>query len=331
MWQVLAMLVGCQAPFGRDRHDLVGSRIAAVTARTEDGAVHPRLALVVEGRAWSDEPASIDWFWIEREGDAADLVSGTFGVGLGPAPRIPIAGERLGVVVDVGGEVLRAELEIAGRTESDVRLTTASLDLSLATVAGEDLALDARRQRAGTPSHRVEPGGFARFTLEGAGTDGLGRFMATGDGTFFELDPKTADWVAGELVVDDLEIEESTEGEPGVITAVAVEIAPSRSGFAAADLFVGTDRPGVWAHDRFLPTDTPLGGTVWATLEADDASPTGLALADIEAAAPSDTWSASGLDCDGISGDRFEPGWLLEHRCLRGAVVGERVMIEVDP
>ncbi|MCB9679411.1 MAG: hypothetical protein H6737_30180 [Alphaproteobacteria bacterium] len=331
MWLLLAMLAGCQAPFGRDRHDLVGTRIAAVTAEVRGGFVEPRLALIVDGRPWSSEAAEIDWYWIDAVGDAADIPAGTFGVGLGPAPSFAVQGDRLAVLAVLGDEVLRAELDVTGRSEAEVRLTTARVDgVDVETVAGEDLALEVRRDWSATASHSVPPGGFARFTLEGV-SDGLGRFMATGDGTFFELDHQTTDWVAGELVVDDLEIEERSVGEPGAITVVGVEIADSHSGFAATELFVGETPSGVWVANRFVPAEGQPTGRVWAVLAADDASPTGIALGSVEPADPTDTWDAETLDCAGVSGGAFDPTWLLEHRCTRDAIAGERVILEVDP
>ena len=59
---VLLALVGCQAPFGSDRHRLEGFRIAGVQLTTVDAtSLQAAPLLVVEGRLWSDAPTDLAW------------------------------------------------------------------------------------------------------------------------------------------------------------------------------------------------------------------------------------------------------------------------------
>jgi len=332
MWPLLAILFACQEPFGADRHDLIGTRIAALTADDDGAVVRPTIALLIKGRPWSNTAAEVDWYWIEEPGQSADIEPGAPSIGQGPAPELPRQGSRLAVIVRTDDSTLRAELDVDGRSVSRPALQTARVDgLDLEGLEGPQMELEARRALESTPSHQVAPGEFARFQLVGMDGDSRARFMATGDGTFFELDLESADWVAGTLILDDGEIEELSVGSNGPITVIGLEIGESHSGFAAADLFVGEPPIGAWVAGRFLSAEQPSTGRMWALLAPDDLSPTGLRLRDLLPAEPEDTWNPSGLACEGVSGASFDPSWLLQHRCLRNDIVGQRVLVEVRP
>jgi hypothetical protein len=335
----LSGLTGCQEPFDRDRTDLVGLRVASVTADVREGSVRPRVALIVDGKPWSDAAASIDWFWIDRPGEAVDRVSGSLGVGFGPAPTIPLPegddAQRLAVVVALDGEERRAEIAVSpSRRRVDVGLETGALALDVQSVADDDLPLDARRALDAQSAHAVEPGGFARFAVAGA-PDLQARFMGTrhsGAGTFFALDDTTTDWVAGDLLVDEGVIESRAVGPEGPVSILGLALGADRSGLAVADFWVGDVPIGVWSNGRFLPTDAPVeAAEVWGTLSDDDDAPSGLALVDVEATSPDDpSFDAADLPCVATTGPVFDPNWLLDHRCLRSDLMGERVRVRVD-
>ncbi len=351
----LLWLTGCQEPFDRDRHDLVGLRIAAVTAEVDDDHVAPRIALVVDGRPWSRTAANVDWFWIEEPGESVDRASGSLGVGFGPAPSLALPddgadddasdatdGARLAVLVELDGQVRRAELVVSGleatTRRSPVELRTQVVPLDVESVDGASMGLEERRELQARSARTVDPGGFARFdvTADGGEAGLQTRFMATrhaAAGTFFELDATTTDWVAGELVLDDDEVETREVGPTGALTVLGLAIGEGRSGLGVADFFVGDVPDGVWTHGRFLSTDqaAPDAEALRGTLVADDDAPTGLGLVDLRPEAPSDpVFDASQLPCTNVVGDAFDPTWLLEQRCVRDDLLGIEVRIHPD-
>lgn len=252
-------LLGCQDPFGTDRHDLVGDRIAAVAARTEGGVVSPRAALIADGRPWSDEAVALDWFFVEDP----DAVAGLEPPGLAPPLVAPPEATHLALVATFpSGAVRRAFLELGG----------------------EGTLVDLEHPDV------VDPGEAITVHAEAEGTL---RWMSVGGrGTFTELDPTTTAWVAAEVEQDDGEAVASEPLGEGPVTFLALAI--DREGgndFRAEDLFVGTRPPGLWTTgDRFLPAPNHLAPGFWrATLAAEDTSPTGLRLVDPVAATATET------------------------------------------
>lgn len=324
MW--IFALLACQEPFDADRHDLVGFRVAAFTADRDGDTVVPRVAVIEEGRPFGDGQLELAWFWIDRVGQSAELEDRAPDAS-GPAPVLVAATERLALVARRGDDVRRAELAVGDAVP--IGLSVAHTDRELLDLTDDDLPLDVRAAWSTEPSRAVDPGGLARFTVSGPpGTDTIARFMGTA-GTWLELDATTADWTPGELVVDDGEIESRQVGEPGVQTVIALALDGPNGGFAAVDVVVGEESPGTWVNGRFLPGAVAVGRS-WVTLRVDDDAPSGLRAEDAEPAGPEATWDPSGAGCVGVSGD-FDPTWLLEARCARAPLDGERVLVGGAP
>src|SRR5690606_29664438 len=117
--------------------------------------------------------------------------------------------------------------------------------------------------------------------------------------------------------------------EPGWVTVVGLSLGEAPA-WTAIDLPVGEPGPGAWVGGRFLPADTPVEGDVLVTLLADDASPTGLRLADPEPLGEAG-WGTDALPCAAPVDGPFDPRWLFEGRCTRADVAGARVGLRTDP
>ncbi len=347
MWWL--SLLACQEPFALDRHDLAGFRIAAVDlAAIDEGRFSPRVAVVVEGRPWSEDPVELAWSWVDSIDEAAGLDNDAPVEAEGPVVALdrPEAPELLALRATEpgGGAVATAVIEVpAGpsRLGPLPPITLRELSLRLATVNEEQLTLEARRERDGEPTGRIAPGGLGRLAVEAP--EGIARWMATG-GSFLELDRTVTDWVAGDLRLDDGEIEGSRsplEDEAvTVIGLVVSEDGPTPEGrFRARDILVqAASDEGVWVAGRWIPTSPAVAsdpGTVLrGTLEADDRSPTGVRLVDSvvvsRAEAEARGFGTDALACAAVSGP-FDPGWLLEQRCARSQVDGREVYLVTDP
>jgi hypothetical protein len=294
MWVLLA---ACLEPFGADRHDLVGFRIAAVSVppAEEGDLVVPRAAVVVDGRAWSDRPVDLAWYWVDDPDDVVAIDPLTLADAAGASPLLTVPDRPiLAVVARRGSEDRRAFLELA-RPPATITAPTA-LHVDPAT---------------------VEPGGTARIEAE---TDGLVRWMATG-GTFTEVDAQTTDWTA--------------DGD-GPVTVLALALGePGEATFAATEVHVGEPGPGLWVAGRWLPTDVPVpaasGDTVRGTLLADDASPVGVRLTSAVLEPDPTDFGTAGLECLVPREGPFDPAWLLEQVCGRDALVDASVVVRVGP
>lgn len=290
---MLLLLAACQEPFGADRHDLVGFRIAAVSVppAAPGDEVVPRAAVVVDGRAWSPSPIDLAWYWVDDTDEIEAIDPLTVADAAGPSPLLTVPDRPiLAVVARRGSEDRRAFVEVAPPPATIAAPTAFALD----------------------PGPTVEPGETVRLRAD---TDGLVRWMATA-GTFTEIDEQTADW---------------RSRDPGPVTVVALALGePGEATFAATDLHVGDPGPGLWVGQRWLPTDVALepGEHVRGTLAADDASPCGLRLTAPEVVpGPED----AAYDCLVPLDGTFDPGWLLEQRCGRDALAGDDVVVRVGP
>lgn len=326
-------LLACQEPFGTDRHDLVGFRVAALSVPpADDGAVVvPHPALVVDGRTWSDDPPALVWRWIRDLDDEFGLADA-----VGPAPELVVPADRrtLLLVAVHGDEEERVVLEVARPPTTFAPPTgfvVEALPLALDALAGPELALAARQDLAGAPAEQIEPGGFARLRLD-VGGDPLVRWMATA-GTFFELDRQAADWAAGDVVLDDDEVEQATPLDAGTVTVVALALgAPGETAFRVFDLNVGDPGIGLRVGGRWLPSDPVGGEAVRGTLVADDDAPVGLRLAGAEAVtfAEAGDFGTPALACAVPRSGPFDPGWLLEGICARSDMAGAEVVVVPD-
>jgi hypothetical protein len=338
---LLVLVAACQEPFGTDRHDLRGLRVAALAVDTTGPSPVGRVAVVVEGRPWSDDPVVLRWRWVADASASAvaELDPAGPSDAEGPAPVLPPTpadAEGLVLLAAHGEEVYRAVLPTPLPDSAPLDpgpIAARSLPWTVQAVSGEALAVEARRETAaGETVDHVPLGGFARLTVP-APDDAVIRWMHTAPGgTFLELDPTVTDWAAGEVVLDDDELEEAEAGPEGPRTLLALALSPTEdgaNGWSTRDLFVGPPPPGLWTPSgRFLPAESaPPPGPILATLARDDASPTGLRLDDVAPAAPDDPDGTEALPCrDPVSGP-FDPDWLLAQRCTRADVVGARVRV----
>ncbi len=314
---VLALLA-CQEPFDADRHDLRGDRIAALSVHVADGVVRPRAALWVGGRGWSDAPVDLAWGCV-ADTDAVAALDPADAIATGPAPDVACDAILALVATFPSGALERAFVAVPADAAAGVvgELSREILDLRIAGLAGPELLPDARGALEGTPGADVPPGGFARFAAD-VPDGATARFMAT-SGTFFELDASTADWAAGDLILDDDELDAAVADPPGVSTLLVLAVTPSGANpFRAAEVWVGPADPGVWLGDRWVPADEPFAGTASVTLLADDASPCGLRLAP----------PVGSADPPACLAGAFHPDLLLDGTCLRSELVGATVLVD---
>ena len=313
----------CQEPFDTDRHDLVGFRIAAVSVAVDTPAdvVRPRAAVIVDGRPWAEDPVELAWYRVDAPGDVALLDPLSPAAAVGPEPELALSEEAafLGLVARSGDREDRAFIEIfpsAPTFDGPAGFAVEALPLAVPELEGPELLLEARRSLVPEPSDAVDPGGFVRITASVEG-DPLVHWMATA-GTFFELDRHTTDWAAGDLRLDDEEIDDGRSTlEAGWVTVVGLALGePGETRFGATDLAVGDPGPGIWTGGRFVPTDAPVswtdGTVVRGTLVADDASPIGLRLTETTVEpTPVEDYGTSRLSCLVPRNGPFDPAWLL--------------------
>jgi hypothetical protein len=330
LFPLLIVIAGCQEPFGADRHDLEGDRIAAVAvdpAGAPGGApISTRVALSVESLLWSDDPVVLDWHWLEDD-DAhtvADLEPGEDADGMGPAPTLTMPeGEglvRLALVAEFpSGRVRRAFLDLErGLEQSTPRLSGLAF----------------------APEGPVSPGDV--LTIEASFADPqesppMIRWMTVrGSGTFTELDRTTASWEAAEVVTDDDEVVSRDLLEEGPVTFLALAITErGDNDFLAEDLWVGPAPSGAWTTSgRWLGMDNaPDAPGPWrGTLHSEDDSPTGLRMAGLVAVSEltgDDPYGTEALPCAPTVSGPFDPTWLLEGRCLRSDLDGASTVVEV--
>ncbi len=342
MWMML-LLWGCQEPFGERRQDLVGFRIASLTAPASAPGqpTEPEVSVVVEGQLWSDEPVSLHWHWVDPDPEAVGSLSADdapVATGAGPSLTRPPQEAWLGLLaVAPDGEVARAFLDLPTEPSDAVELEHVSwsaLDWDLRRVSGEDLSMDSRMQASAHEATSTSPHGFLRFSaaMSHPAQDVTVRWMAT-EGTWLELDPWTADWTPGHLVLDGDDVEEAIVGEPGSVSVIALAIDGRGHGSALArDLWVGEAPQGMYIEGRWVGGE-PHEGWIQARLEADDASPSGLTLTDVTPVDPPSTDGPDPYGTDTMAcaqGAPFDPNWLLQQRCTRAEVLGHTVTLFVS-
>lgn len=330
MWILLAL--ACQQPFGTDRHDLNGFRLAALRVRAADGVVHPEAVVVQGGRLWSDRAPILTWGWLDHPDDIGKFDETWGGDDQGTAPTLAWDGtERwLGVVAQsTDGELYRAALRVPaeGAALPDLGgVEVAAVEgLTLNTVQAEDL--DARENWTTRADATLAPGDFALFSAtipENAFT----RWMSLGGaGTFIERDAASTHWVAGELERDDETLTDRTPLAPGLVSFLTLALDPDTGGtdFALWEHPIG-EAPAtlILTGGRHLPADEPQAGLLLqGVLAADDTSPCGLRLTEIMPA----TAPLPPPECTG--GVPFHPDALATARCTRASLTGQ--MITVQP
>jgi hypothetical protein len=346
----LAVHIACQEPFGTDRHELVGDRVLGLVCERVDDNVTVRPLLLEDGHLWTEQPPSLAWAWVDEGATLEDALDEPFSAE--PAARFPTddADRTLALrVVHSSGEVDDTTLSVPA--DGPVPLPTiAGLTLAvhegwtLTSPTEEQLALDARLDLNPTPAATLPFNGWARLTaVIDPSAEALTRvrWMTVGArGTFLELDPTRTDWAAGDLLLDDLEIEEANPIAPGIVTVVMLAL-DDRSGNRAriTERWVGEARTdglfvsGRWLHATESP---PTGSLVRATLIANDGAPTGLRLEGVEAvtieALPDeDPYGTEALPCTEPVAGPFDPIWLVDGRCSRAQVADRQVVLQVDP
>ncbi|MBN2799044.1 MAG: hypothetical protein JXX28_07840 [Deltaproteobacteria bacterium] len=336
MW--ILWLLACQQPFGIDRHDLEGTRVAALRARTtsEGGVpvVHPEAVFVQGGRLWADEAPAMVWGWVETPDALGALGAGWEGDVQGPAPALPLDEDAgwIGLIASTAdGAISRAALRypVEARPELGPIAVSRVDDLTLSTLEAADLEAEARGAWAVTPEGPLQPGDIALLgasLAEGQWT----RWMALdGAGTFAELDAERSHWIAGEVDLDAIDTATRSPVDPGVVSFLTLALDPSGgSDFALWDLAVGDAPTGLFtATGRFLATDTQVSGPwVSGTLVADDTAHSGLRLEGTAHAAPPDPVQLP--PCAPTGATSFDPNWLATARCTRAELIGASVWVE---
>jgi hypothetical protein len=286
--------VGCQDPFGSDRHDLLGDRVAAIVASPAGGppgtTITVNAALNVDGRLWSDESVELAWAWTETVADVTTLTPGdAVETGTDASLRIPSQGAVLALVATFpSGFVEYAALEMSDTASLPSPLTTPFTDATV--VASDDI-----------------------ITVDVPDYTGRIRYMSAGGrGTFVETSATAADLTIAEVVFDDGE-EESREATPqGALTVLALGLGDGNT-VRAQDLWVGTPPAGIWLTDgRFLPSDVDATPGQDVQLGSDDDAPWGLRITAVRP-----TENAATLDLDD----------LLFGRVLRADLDGQWVQL----
>ena len=335
----LLLLTGCQDPFGTDRHDLEGFRVAGLSASPAGGPagteIVPSVALVVDGQLWSDEPVSLQWHWIDA-GDvdtAESITKSDTPVATGPAPTLtmpngPVALFLLATSPDGSAEErVMLDLGSASTALEPLSGNVNALEVMVDDLTAEDYSLEARSAWEHTPQSTIPVGGFARIEVESDQNTTV-NFMVVGTaGTFFELDALTAHWATAEVSGDDFSA--SDHLSEGVYTHFALGYnGQGGVSFSPFEVIVGDTPSGLFTPSgRFVKTDAAVtpGTQVTGLLIKDDTAPSGVRLTNTAVVHGAVVTTA--LDCDQqVDGD-FDPNWLATGACTRTAVADALVTI----
>lgn len=342
---LLLALAACLEPFGTDRHDLEGFRIAAVSVDVPGAAAGdvlvPSAAVTVDGRLWSDEPVERLWFWVEEEQAAVEAIDAQdvpAGEGTSPSLSVPDDTRRLALLaIGPDGTEARAFLDLpppgTGVAAPSIEgLALQALPLSVQSVAAADLTADARAGTDGVSADFIEVGGFGRLSTDLGSTvsgETVVRWMSEARASWFELEPAVADLAAGVVVVDGDEVIERSSLAEGPLTVLTLAIdGRGGSDFAAFDVHVGPPGAGLWTGGgRWLPGVSPeASGPHEVVLTAVDDAPFGLAAVSVQ---PGDGASLPALPCPGATTAALDVHDLVVGRCLRADLEGVTALIEV--
>jgi len=294
MFLVLA-LAACQTPFGVDRHDFDGFRIAAISASGGDigDPVHVSAAIVSDGHLWSHLPVELHWHWLAETYDLAEFdgTDPSLADAIGPSPDLTLPDHtRLLGLVAVGESTYRAVIEIP---EVERRMPGVY-------IAGGPSRMQTRETTALTA------------TFKGPPTVGAhARWMGTA-GTFSELDAMTTDWKAPK-----------NDGTATLLTLVLDD--EGRTQWAATDLHVGNPGLGIWIGNRWIPSDVEIPpGSYDVEFAPDNLAPSGVRI--LSTGTPTDTEPA----CTAIVEGPFDPRWVADGRCSRQQLIGTPVSLVVQ-
>ena len=153
---VVLHLGGMPEPFAVDRHDLVGFRIAGLSAPTAGAdVVVPEVALIAAGRPYTETRAALRWYWLDAPDELFAAEVATPVVAEGPVPTLePPEDGLLGLTASYEGAEARAVLTTdrdrsALPTWSGVALAGGAAHLGALGGSGAH-ARGARSARAGT-------------------------------------------------------------------------------------------------------------------------------------------------------------------------------------
>ncbi len=321
----LLALSACQEPFAEDRHDLASFRIAAVGgALAEDASVRVHAAVWSGLGPYHDTLPSLDW--------SSDTLAAS-----GPDASLAVTyPARVGLVASNGEASETAALDLAA---APVPIATSGFIPGFTRRA---VALDIAQVTDPIAERlAVEPGddvpiavsSAVRLTYE-VPEDVTVHWMGTG-GTFAELDAHSTDWFAGDVVLDDNEIDSTSTIDPGVYNLLALAFdGAGNTSWMWIDVAVGVEGPLLYtdgsASDgaggpggRIFPVDAePMSGVLAADVVEDD-SPAGIALENVRvAAAPPDGGG------DPAANSACTLAALAEGGCTRADIVGTTLTVQ---
>jgi len=299
--------LGCQEPFGINRHDLGPFRIAAVGV--VDGVA---TASVWSGHGlFHDEPIELAWYTNDEL------------LGIGWEVEAPTTGTLL-LEVSAASHSCKTATVSVGDAPNVLEFDRAAVNL------GNDLSLQSRRDQEATEVQTTVASGEAvRLSAPDLDPNLTLRWMiANGEGTILELEQNTADFLAEDVVFDGTQVEERTPLDDGVYHVLALAMdGLGGNRWTWVDAAVGSDDPLIRHNNRLLPIDVDTStGLIAATLTHED-SITGIGFESVESVENLEEQDA--LSC-GLPNTPFELSWLADGRCIRSEVVGARVVMEVQ-
>lgn len=321
---LLALPLGCQAPFAEDRRDLASFRIAGINANTDaSGSTQLRAAVWSGLGAWHDIPPDLVW------ADAKDPTVTATGQAASIAVTLPGAVDLTAISADdsaiSGSESARLDLQSGGVTPLVDGFSRAAVDLDISQIGDP---ISDRMALAPGEDVPIPAGGAARLSLEVA--DGLNvHWMATG-GQFAELDYRTTDWFAGTAVFDtENTVETTTTAEPGIYTLLAlVYDGVGNNTWFWLDVAVDVDGPLVYTNGRILLSDSADDGGSQGPFSVEIAEADSTAGFTLAAVALVDDASASPELCGTGAGVPFDFGPMAEGWCSRSDMIGQTVVLD---
>ncbi|MSP54896.1 MAG: hypothetical protein EXR69_04725 [Myxococcales bacterium] len=323
---LLAVPLGCQAPFVEDRRDLASMRVAGISANTEaSGTTRLRAAVWSGLGAWHDVPPDLLWT------DATDPAATATGQSAGLEIELPGSVQLTATSADSSAisasESARIDVQSSAVTPTIDGFSRATVNLDISQIS--DSIADREAVVPGDDAP-VPAGGAARLTLGVA--EGLTvHWMATG-GQFAELDRRTTDWFAGTAVLDrDNEVESTTPAEPGIYTILALAFdGLGNNTWFWLDVAVDVEGPLLYTHGRILVTDSaePVDGSLQGPFAATVAEADGTAGITLGAISAVNDATGSPELCGNTAGVAFDFGPMAEGWCARADVAGRTVVLD---
>ena len=351
---ILFAIIGCQQPFGSDRHDLDGFRILGLHTTPAGGItgdrIEPRAHFVVDGHLWADQSIEQYWFWMDTS-DPSVLAAKTKemanATGAAPELFIPYRNAILGLLaIHPDGTENRSFLAIPA-TQADNKdhgtILTFQTSQMLSTLSAEDLEIATRSEWDLVQSATFDNDSFGRLEMYFNTAEQQAyrvRWMSTMPfGTFFETTSSATDWAPASVTVDDDEVSvsNSISGGPQTFAALILDENAPRT-VQYQDVWVGPSTSGIWIDGRWYPADTAIEYTGLATVEfaKENDTPNGLRIAqwsplDPQTRSETDPFGTQGLACDVAVTGPFQYDWLTLNWCLRASIIGKPLIVEFHP